>query len=32
MAHGAFVMKQDAISWADEQRRDVERGWADKSF
>jgi hypothetical protein len=28
-AHGAFVTKQDAIRWADEQRGDIERGWTD---
>jgi hypothetical protein len=27
VAHGAFVLKSDAIRWAEEQRKDAERGW-----
>jgi hypothetical protein len=27
MAHGAFVLKCDAIRWAEEQRKDAERGF-----
>jgi hypothetical protein len=26
-ARGAFVLKGDAIRWAEEQRKDAERGW-----
>jgi hypothetical protein len=25
--HRVFVMKQDAIDWAKEQRKEAERGW-----
>jgi hypothetical protein len=26
-AHGAFPLKGDAIGWAEEQRKDAQRGW-----
>jgi hypothetical protein len=28
-AHGAFVSKAAAVQWAEEQRREIERGWLD---
>jgi hypothetical protein len=30
LAHGAFVMKQDAIGWAEDQRKDIGRGILDE--
>jgi len=29
IAHGAFVLKSDAMRWAEEQRKDAERGFPD---
>jgi len=30
MAHRPFAVKGDAIEWAEEQRKDAERGWVDE--
>jgi len=30
MAHRPFAVKGDAIQWAEEQRKDAERGWVDE--
>ena len=29
LGHGAFVLKGDAIQWAEAQRKDAEHGWLD---